>query len=79
MEDECSTQQHPYSLWTSLVCGGIAGFSVDVSLYPIDTIKTRLQAPEGFAKAGGFRGVYRGLSVAAWGWPRTEPNVDSVL
>ena len=31
---------------TSLVAGGIAGLCVDVSLFPIDTVKTRLQAPE---------------------------------
>jgi hypothetical protein len=47
--------------------GGIAGTSVDVALFPIDTIKTRLQAPEGFLKAGGFRGVYNGIGAAAAG------------
>lgn len=34
---------------------------VDVSLFPLDTIKTRLQASGGFQKAGGFRGIYKGL------------------
>eukprot|EP00039_Didymoeca_costata_P011098 m.152932 g.152932 ORF g.152932 m.152932 type:complete len:80 (-) comp15060_c0_seq1:2517-2756(-) len=52
------------SLWqVSLVSGGAAGICVDVSLYPVDTIKTRLQAPEGFFKAGGFKGVYNGVAV----------------
>lgn len=51
----------------ALISGGCAGFAVDVSLYPIDTIKTRLQAPNGFFQAGGFRGIYRGISVAAAG------------
>lgn len=51
----------------ALIAGGCAGFAVDVSLYPIDTIKTRLQAPSGFFQAGGFRGIYRGISVAAAG------------
>eukprot|EP00039_Didymoeca_costata_P011100 m.152944 g.152944 ORF g.152944 m.152944 type:complete len:271 (-) comp15060_c0_seq3:1855-2667(-) len=56
------------SLWqVSLVSGGAAGICVDVSLYPVDTIKTRLQAPEGFFKAGGFKGVYNGVAVAALG------------
>ncbi|RZC41889.1 S-adenosylmethionine mitochondrial carrier protein -like protein, partial [Asbolus verrucosus] len=41
--------------------GGAAGLTVDVVLFPLDTIKTRLQAAQGFAKAGGFRGVYKGL------------------
>lgn len=42
--------------------GALAGVSVDVTLYPLDTIKTRLQSQQGFYKAGGFRGVYQGNS-----------------
>ena len=30
------------SFLTSLISGGIAGTSVDVALFPLDTIKTRL-------------------------------------
>ena len=45
----------------------MAGLSVDISLFPLDTIKTRLQSEQGFAKAGGFRGIYSGLSSAAAG------------
>ena len=55
------------SFLVSLISGGIAGTTVDIALYPLDTIKTRLQAPQGFLKAGGFRGVYTGLSAAAAG------------
>mmetsp|Transcript_27863 Transcript_27863/g.83608 ORF Transcript_27863/g.83608 Transcript_27863/m.83608 type:complete len:272 (+) Transcript_27863:404-1219(+) len=56
------------SLFTrALLAGGAAGFAVDVSLFPIDTIKTRLQSPSGFAASGGFNGVYRGLGAAAAG------------
>lgn len=51
----------------SLLAGGIAGTTVDVVLFPLDTIKTRMQAPTGFQNAGGFRGVYSGLSSAAAG------------
>lgn len=51
----------------SLVAGGLAGTSVDVALFPIDTIKTRLQSPQGFLGAGGFRGIYRGIGAAAVG------------
>ena len=36
-------------------------------LFPLDTIKTRLQSPLGFVKSGGFRGIYSGLSTAALG------------
>ena len=52
-------------LWTYLVAGGCAGTAVDIFFFPLDTIKTRLQAQGGFLRAGGFRGVYRGLSAAA--------------
>ncbi|KAL7581461.1 hypothetical protein ACA910_022037 [Epithemia clementina (nom. ined.)] len=55
------------SFLSSLIAGGVAGTTVDVTLYPIDTIKTRLQAPGGFWKAGGFRGIYQGLGAVALG------------
>jgi len=45
----------------SLVAGGLAGTSVDLLFFPIDTVKTRLQSAQGFAKAGGFRGIYKGV------------------
>ena len=51
----------------ALCAGGAAGFAVDISLFPIDTVKTRLQAPGGFRSAGGFTGIYRGLGAAAAG------------
>lgn len=37
------------------------GFAVDITLYPIDTIKTRLQSERGFVKSGGFRRIYAGV------------------
>ena len=52
---------------TSLLAGGVAGTTTDVALFPLDTIKTRMQSPQGFLKSGGFRGVYKGLSAAAVG------------
>ena len=36
-----------------MISGAVAGLSVDVALYPIDTLKTRLQSPGGFQAAGG--------------------------
>ena len=53
--------------FAALVSGGIAGTSVDVALFPLDTIKTRLQSSAGFIKSGGFSGIYKGLSAAAAG------------
>uniref|UniRef100_A0A8C8YT54 Mitochondrial S-adenosylmethionine carrier protein n=1 Tax=Prolemur simus TaxID=1328070 RepID=A0A8C8YT54_PROSS len=46
---------------------GPAGVSVDLILFPLDTIKTRLQSPQGFNKAGGFHGIYAGVPSAAIG------------
>lgn len=70
-KSEPTTQQQqsspPTSFWTALVAGGLAGTSVDVALFPIDTMKTRLQSPQGFLQAGGFRGIYNGLGAAAAG------------
>lgn len=43
------------------------GTTVDVALYPLDTVKTRLQSSQGFLKSGGFKSVYKGLSITAIG------------
>ena len=51
----------------SFQAGGTAGLFVDVALFPLDTIKTRIQSSQGFLKAGGFHGVYSGLGSAATG------------
>lgn len=65
--DSKSTRHEQITAWRALLSGAAAGVSVDVSLYPIDTLKTRLQSPQGFWGSGGFRGVYKGLSAAASG------------
>ncbi|XP_073425851.1 mitochondrial S-adenosylmethionine carrier protein isoform X2 [Dendrobates tinctorius] len=51
----------------SLLAGGTAGMCVDLILFPLDTVKTRLQSPQGFSKAGGFRGIYSGVPSTAVG------------
>ena len=60
-----STTTTPFT--SALIAGGIAGTSVDLSLYPIDTLKTRLQSSTGFQASGGFRGIYRGVGSAIIG------------
>jgi len=55
----------PFSL--ALIAGGVAGTTVDVALHPLDTFRTRLQSKEGFFKAGGFKGAYKGIGSAAIG------------
>ncbi|XP_017763505.1 PREDICTED: S-adenosylmethionine mitochondrial carrier protein-like [Eufriesea mexicana] len=50
-----------YTFLTSLIAGGLAGTTVDVILFPLDTLKTRLQSKQGFIKSGGFANLYRGI------------------
>lgn len=52
---------------TALLSGALAGTTVDLSLYPLDTLKTRLQSSSGFLASGGFTGVYRGVGSAIVG------------
>lgn len=51
----------------ALLAGGVAGTTVDLTLFPLDTLKTRLQSSEGFFASGGFKGIYRGVGSAALG------------
>ncbi|XP_074599355.1 mitochondrial S-adenosylmethionine carrier protein-like isoform X1 [Brevipalpus obovatus] len=53
-----------HSFGVSLVSGAFAGMLVDSVLFPLDTLKTRLQSQHGFWKSGGFLRVYRGLGSA---------------
>ncbi len=46
---------------SALLSGALAGTTVDLSLYPVDTLKTRLQSPNGFLRSGGFSGIYAGV------------------
>ncbi|KAB8073983.1 mitochondrial carrier domain-containing protein [Aspergillus leporis] len=65
------------SLWTrSLLSGAVAGLTVDCSLYPLDTIKTRLQKARHHAPSGPtpslslkqtIRGIYAGLPSVLFG------------
>ncbi|TPX07800.1 uncharacterized protein E0L32_010487 [Thyridium curvatum] len=55
------------SFATALLAGGLAGTTVDMTLFPLDTLKTRLQSSAGFFATGGFRGIYRGVGSALVG------------
>ncbi|CCF59722.1 hypothetical protein KAFR_0H03120 [Kazachstania africana CBS 2517] len=48
----------------SLVSGAAAGTSTDLVFFPIDTLKTRLQARGGFVKNGGYHNIYKGVGSA---------------
>jgi len=63
-EDE---EDHSVPFTLALIAGGIAGSTVDIALYPLDSLKTRLQSPKGFWAAGGFTGIYRGVLATALG------------
>ncbi|KAF3931394.1 Mitoferrin [Dactylella cylindrospora] len=45
----------------ALTAGALAGLTVDLTLFPLDTLKTRLQSSSGFLASGGFKNVYRGI------------------
>jgi hypothetical protein len=47
--------------------GGTSGITVDMALFPLDTLKTRLQSPYGFFASGGFQHLYKGVGTAAVG------------
>lgn len=49
------------SKWRILAAAASAGLVVDSVLFPLDTIKTRLQSDSGFKKTGGFSKLYRGI------------------
>ncbi|KAJ3102715.1 hypothetical protein HDU97_000328 [Phlyctochytrium planicorne] len=53
--------------YEALIAGAVAGTSVDTFFFPLDTIKTRLQSKQGFLAAGGFKGLFSGLSSAVLG------------
>jgi len=61
-----ATQQGP-TFYQSLLAGGLAGTAVDLLFFPIDTVKTRLQSAQGFVKAGGFNGIYKGVGSVVVG------------
>lgn len=49
-----------------LACGAVAGFTVDAVLFPLDTLKTRLQVAGGGSAGYGtlMQGLYRGFGPA---------------
>ncbi|KAH6851047.1 mitochondrial carrier domain-containing protein [Chaetomium sp. MPI-CAGE-AT-0009] len=62
-----ATAPQPPPFQTALLAGALAGTTVDLSLFPLDTLKTRLQSSAGFFASGGFRGIYRGVGSAVVG------------
>ncbi|KJZ78826.1 hypothetical protein HIM_01599 [Hirsutella minnesotensis 3608] len=67
MSSSSSSSPPPPSFRAALAAGALAGTTVDLSLFPLDTLKTRLQSSAGFFAAGGFSGIYRGVGSALVG------------
>ena len=44
-----------------------AGAIVDITLHPVETIKTRLQSQQGFTVTGGFKKLYAGVGPVLLG------------
>ncbi|KAI9055998.1 hypothetical protein LZ554_000930 [Drepanopeziza brunnea f. sp. 'monogermtubi'] len=65
MSSQGASAHPPFT--TALLAGALAGTTVDLSLYPLDTLKTRLQSSSGFLASGGFTGIYRGVGSAIVG------------
>ncbi|KAJ8103858.1 mitochondrial carrier [Lipomyces tetrasporus] len=57
--------KHPILI--PLLSGGAAGTCTDLFFFPIDTLKTRIQAKGGFFRNGGWTGMYRGVGSAIVG------------
>ena len=69
------------------IAGAFAAFSVDLLVYPLDTLKTRIQSPEyrqryvvqgsdSIRTSALFRGLYQGMgSVILATLPSCRPNL----
>ncbi|KAA3453718.1 S-adenosylmethionine carrier 1, chloroplastic/mitochondrial-like [Gossypium australe] len=53
-------EENPFDFFQSIIAGAMAGVVVEAALYPIDTVKTRLQAARGGGKVV-LKGLYSGL------------------
>jgi len=81
---------HPMSNRVAFGAGAVAGLAVDLTLYPLDTIKTRLQSQQGFKAAGGFGRIYAGIPAVTvgsapsaalffWSYEKTKRNLETVM
>lgn len=67
----------PWSVW--LLSGAMAGLSVDCVLFPLDTIKTRMQSKSGLKASGGFGKLFAGIASAAAGSGPCRPHRNAQL
>ena len=55
------------NLIQELVSGAAAGLVGNLTLHPLETIKTRLQSQQGFTSTGGFKRLYAGVGPVLLG------------
>ncbi|KAJ3645549.1 hypothetical protein Zmor_023194 [Zophobas morio] len=55
------SEDHKNVYLSALFAGAGAALGVDLALFPLDTLTTRLQSARGFSKTGGFKHVYKGI------------------
>ncbi|XP_076229176.1 mitochondrial S-adenosylmethionine carrier protein [Nomia melanderi] len=60
-QDSANTVNMKNSFLTSLISGALAGTICDLTFFPLDTLKTRLQSQHGFIKSGGYKRLYQGI------------------
>lgn len=65
-------------LFEGALAGGAAGVVVETALYPIDTIKTRLQAAQGGSKIQ-WTGMYAGLAGNIVGVLPLQEQLEGLL
>ncbi|KAG9511287.1 S-adenosylmethionine mitochondrial carrier protein, partial [Fragariocoptes setiger] len=61
MRNQQSAQNEAYLKLKIFTAGAVAGLLVDTALFPIDTIKSRMQSEFGLIGSGGLKNLYRGL------------------
>lgn len=65
--DKDGNEKLPTPIQYCFLAGGVAGGIVDSILYPLDTLKTRLQSNLSFKSSGGPHNLYRGIAPALLG------------
>nr|XP_006811742.1 PREDICTED: S-adenosylmethionine mitochondrial carrier protein-like [Saccoglossus kowalevskii] len=60
--------EKPPTFSVALTAGAFGGIIESVLLFPLDTLKTRLQSEAGFSKSGGFKRCYSGIYPCVIGY-----------
>ena len=61
------SKEHFVPPHVAMISGALTGLCVDLTLFPLDTVKTRCQSEIGFLKSGGFSRLWSGIGPVAAG------------